>query len=112
MTKVCPPPSSQPLTVYKPSAKHCEPITAQKPGTKCPGWSKNIAQALLNDSLPMGDKRVATRNGLAFVAQMTEGNVWHGYPEAWDQIDLEIKKRWLADGIIPTAGIRDSASPG
>ncbi len=34
----------------------------------------------------------------AFVARGTrttdEGVVWHGYPEAWDRMDLELKKRW------------------
>lgn len=87
---------------YKASGKHCEPITAQKPGTKCPAWSAPLAQRLLDMSEPMGDKRVATCRGLAFVAQLThpDGDVWHGYPESWDKIPSEIKKRWKDAGWI------------
>jgi hypothetical protein len=86
--------------VYKPSAKHCEPLTAQKPGTKCPRWSVKIAQRLLDLSEPMGDKRVATCEGVAFVAQMTDESKWHGYPEAWDKIDVNIVARWKKQGLV------------
>jgi hypothetical protein len=59
------------LPQYEASSKHCEPITAQKPGSKCPAWSAPMAQALLNGSEEMGQKRVATAQGIAFVAQRT-----------------------------------------
>jgi hypothetical protein len=85
---------------YEPSPKHCEPITAAKPGTKCPRWSAARAQQMLNDSEAMGEKRVVTWNGLAFVAQRTQGGDWHGYPEAWDKIDLDIRMKWLNAGLI------------
>ena len=92
-------PQAKPLR-YLPSSKHCEPITAAKPGTKCPRWSAPIAQRLLDESVVMGAKRVATSRGLAFVAQRTSGNDWHGYPEAWDKIDRGIKDLWLQQGLI------------
>src|SRR5437870_11205025 len=101
------PPPSGPR--YEASNKHCEPITAQKPGTKCPVWSAPMAQDLLDRSEPMGQKRVATERGIAFVAQRTHPdyrNVWHGYPEAWDQIDVDIKRRWLSQGLVSNRDLR------
>ena len=92
--------------IYEPSPKHCELITAQRPGTKCPKWSAAHAQELLTASEAMGEKRVATRNGLAFVAQRTHGDVWHGYPEAWDKIDSAIFTKWLECGLITRRNLR------
>src|SRR5438067_13193826 len=93
--------------VYEPSGKHCEPITAQKPGVKCPSWSASIAQELLNESEPWGDKRVATRNGVAFVAQSDyAGATWHGYPEAWDLIEPSIVRRWKQAGKVKSKHLR------
>jgi hypothetical protein len=96
------------VAVYTASPKHCEPITAQRPGTKCPAWSGAVAQELLNESIPMGGKRVATRNGIAFVAAVTDRmqDVWHGYPEAWDAIEPVIKRRWLDEGRITRRDLR------
>ena len=93
---------------YKPSNKHCEPITAERPGVKCPGWSVAIAQRLLDASVLMGDKRVATHSGMAFVAQVTNstGDVWHGYPEAWDKIDVKIKRGWQEAGVVTNRDLR------
>ncbi len=68
-----------------------------------------MAQALLDRSEPMGQKRVATEGGIAFVAQRTypdERNVWHGYPEAWDQISVDIKRRWLSEGRVTRRDLR------
>ena len=97
--------------VYKPSEKHCEPLTARKPGTKCPRWSAAVAQELLDSSVPMGSKqRVATRNGIAFVAQPTNDGTWHGYPEAWDKIDTVIQQRWLAENRIRRRDLREWAN--
>ena len=62
--------------------------------------------ALLTASEAMGEKRVATRNGLAFVAQRTHGDVWHGYPEAWDKIDSAIFTKWLECGLITRRNLR------
>lgn len=96
------------MPVYAASPKHCEPITAERPGTKCPGWSASAAQELLDESVRMGDKRVATRNGLAFVAALTnsEQDIWHGYPEAWDAIGPAIKRAWLQEGRITPRDLR------
>jgi len=91
---------------YLPSPKHCEPITAGKPGTRCPRWSAARAQQLLDASEKMGEKRVATRHAVAFIAQRTGAAVWHGYPEAWDKIDAEIVARWLREGVIRRKDLR------
>lgn len=99
-----------PELVYNPSPKHCEPLTAQKPGTKCPRWSVALAQDLLASSEAMGGKRVATRNGLAFVAQPTGDGTWHGYPESWDKIDNAIRARWLAESRIKRRDLRQWAT--
>src|SRR5437870_13893451 len=107
VTTANPPSPSGPR--YEASNKHCEPITAQRPGTKCPIWSAPIAQALLDRSEPMGPKRVATEHGVAFVAQRTypdDRNVWHGYPEAWDKIPIDIKERWKAEGLVRSRDLR------
>lgn len=56
-----------------------------------------------------GKKRVATERGIAFVAQRTypdERNVWHGYPEAWDQISVDVKNCWLSEGRITKRDLR------
>jgi hypothetical protein len=58
----------------------------------------------------MGNARVATRNGLAFVARQHGDNVWHGYPEAWDKIDARIKNRWLCAGLVTGRDLRRLAT--
>jgi hypothetical protein len=99
-------PTATPALTYRASEKHCEPLTAQKPGTKCPRWSATRAQELLDQSEPMGEKRIATYQGLAFVAQYGNDGTWHGYPEAWDKIDGAVRRRWLAEGRIQRRDLR------
>jgi hypothetical protein len=99
-------PAATPALIYRSSEKHCEPLTAQKPGTKCPRWSAARAQELLDHSEPMGEKRVATRHGIAFVAQYSNDGTWRGYPEAWDKIDGTIRARWLAENRIRRRDLR------
>ena len=103
-------PTATPALTYRASEKHCEPLTAQKPGTKCPRWSATRAQELLDQSEPMGEKRIATYQGLAFVAQYGNDGTWHGYPEAWDKIDGAVRRRWLAEGASSDAICDDGAA--
>jgi hypothetical protein len=97
--------------IYKPSPRHCEPITAENPGVKCPQWSVEIAQALLDGAEPVGKTLQATRDGVGFVAQFErltdEGAVWHGYPEAWDRMDARLKRKWRAAGVISRKDLRN-----
>ena len=96
--------------IYEPSPRHCEPITAQNPGVKCPKMSVKIAQELLDKAQPVGEKLQATCEGVGFVAQRTriteEGEVWHGYPEAWDKMNTKLKKQWLESGLITRRDLR------
>jgi hypothetical protein len=97
------------MPVYEPSNKHCEPITAEKPGTKCPAWSVSMAQQLLDSSIAVSPKlRYATHGGLAFVGRITNSgqDIWHGYPEAWDDVPREIKEQWLSRNLITKADIK------
>ena len=100
--------------IYQASPRHCEPITAQNPGVKCPDWSAAIAQKLLDAAEPVGNTLQTTWKGVGFVARKTrttaEGEVWHGYPEAWDKMDLELKKRWRAQGRIRRRDLRAYAT--
>ena len=50
--------------IYRASEKHCESIKAGRSGTKCPRWSIDKAQRLLDESIVLGDKRFATLGGL------------------------------------------------
>jgi len=97
-----PPPRPPPEPTYEASNKHCPPYTA--PGTRCPRMSPDKARDLFADSLPMGDNaRVATRDGVAFMARLTHPdgkNIWHGYPVEWDKIDQRIIDKWKAENKI------------
>lgn len=96
---------------YEPSERHCEPISAQNPGVKCPKWSIAIAQALLDEAEPVGDKLQETRDGVGFVAQKTretpQYEIWHGYPEAWDKMDIRLKRKWREEGLVSSKNLRD-----
>jgi hypothetical protein len=96
--------------IYEPSPRHCEPITADNPGVKCPRWSVSIAQDLLDQAEAVGGALQATRDGVGFVGRLTletvEGQIWHGYPEAWDQMDPDLKKRWLDEKLITRRALR------
>ena len=98
------------VRLYEASPRHCEPITAQNPGVKCPKWSASVAQELLESAEPVGETLQATRNGIGFVAQRTrttnDGEIWHGYPEAWDKMDAKLKKQWLDAGFVSRRDLR------
>lgn len=99
-----------PNRIYEASPRHCEPITAQNPGAKCPKWSVKVAQELLDSAQPVGNTLQATRKGVGFVAQKTrttdDSEVWHGYPEAWDKMDSKLKQQWLKEGLISRKDLR------
>ena len=70
----------------------------------------SVAQEILDAAEPAGNTLQATRDGVGFVARKTQttddGVVWHGYPEAWDKMDTELKKRWLAEERITRRDLR------
>ena len=96
--------------IYDPSPRHSEPITAESPGVKCPSWSAAIAQDLLSRAEHVGNALQATRNGVGFVGRLTrvteEGEIWHGYPEAWDRMDTDLKQKWLKEKAITKRDLR------
>lgn len=93
---------------YEASPKHCPPYSGIQ-GTRCPEFSRTIAQRLLDESVTSADARFATAHGIAFVALRTHPgtrDVWHGYPEAWDRIPERIEQRWLAEGRVRHQDLR------
>ena len=96
--------------IYEPSPRHCEPITAQNPGVKCPRWSVGIAQDLLEQAQIVGNTLQVTRDGVGFIGRFTrnteDGQIWHGYPEAWDVMDPDLKKLWLEQNLISRRDLR------
>ena len=82
--------------IYEASPRHCEPVTAQNPGVKCPRMTISVAQGILCSAEPVGKSLQATYEGVAYVARKTrttdDGEVWHGYPEAWDKIRLQVEE--------------------
>jgi len=99
-----------PKRIYEASPRHCEPITADNPGVKCPGWSAAVAQDLLESAEAVGPSLQATRDGVGFVGRLTRvtdaGEIWHGYPEAWDQMDIGLKRKWQKSGLVSRKDLR------
>ena len=64
----------------------------------CPAWSHSIAQALLDQSLDDSSSgaRFSTRDGMAFAARLTGGEVWHGYPVPWSEVPEAIRESMIA----------------
>lgn len=76
--------------------------------TLCPAWSHNLAQALLDESLedlPNGS-RFATRDGMAFIARHTVGDVWHGHPVPWSAVPDAIREALIADDKVTRRQIK------
>jgi len=100
--------------IYERSGRHSEPITAQNPGVKCPPMSYSEAQKVLDSAERVGNTLQATQGGVGYVARRTrttrDGEIWHGYPEAWDKMDPKLKMRWLKQGLIKRRDIRDCKS--
>lgn len=96
--------------IYQASPRHCQPISAENPGVKCPAWSPALAQELLDGAERVGNALQATRDGVGFVGRLTldtfDGQIWHGYPESWDMMDAELKKRWLSEKLISKRDLR------
>ena len=99
-----------PVRIYEASPRHCEPITAENPGVKCPEWSAAVAQELLDSAEPVGGTLQATRDGVGFVARRTRTRngreYWHGYPEAWDKMNPALKRKWKENGLVTRRDLR------
>ena len=112
---------------YRGSIKHKHRPERGRKGTYCPEWThttpeggygsdpfkhdweKTLAQTLLAGSEPDPDgsgKRYATMKGIAFVAQATADDTWHGYPEPWQKVPSALKDRWLTEGKVTTSDLK------
>ncbi|CAN5918057.1 hypothetical protein BH11PSE3_BH11PSE3_09850 [soil metagenome] len=108
---------------YRGSPKHKNRPAQGRKGTVCPEWThetassgyrndpfghdweKTLAHDMFEESEPDpdgSDKRYATMNGIAFVAQPTEDGTWHGYPEPWTRVPADLKAKWQDDGRVTT----------
>jgi hypothetical protein len=76
--------------------------------TQCPSWSHGLAQRLLDESVahPSGDARFATHDGMAFVARLTGGDVWHGYPAPWSAVPEEVREAMIVSGKVTRRQIK------
>ncbi|MYB35568.1 MAG: hypothetical protein F4X92_10750 [Gammaproteobacteria bacterium] len=72
--------------------------------------SHSDAQKILDSAERVGNTLQATHGGVGYVARKTrttkDGEIWHGYPEAWDKMDPNLKKRWLKEGLVRRRDIR------
>ncbi len=76
--------------------------------------SISVAQEILDSAEPVGNSLQATHEGVGYVARKTgtteDGEIWHGYPEAWDKMDLKLKKKWKKQGLVKGKDMRKYSS--
>jgi len=49
---------------------------------------------------PTTGRRYASAGGVAFEAKPTADGTWHWYPIPWESVPAEIRKHWLAKGVV------------
>jgi hypothetical protein len=112
---------------YRGSPKHKDRPVRGRKGTFCPEWTHRssdggyrtdpfvhpwettLAHELFEQSEedPTGSgKRYATMRGIAFAAQQTRDGTWHGYPEPWNKVPADLKDKWLDEGKVTTASLK------
>jgi hypothetical protein len=107
-------------TRYRGSSKHKNRPANEQKGTLCPEWThptpaggfatdvhehdwQATEAALLFASAyvhPTTGRRYASAGGVAFEAKPTADGTWHGYPIPWESVPAEIRKHWLAEGVV------------
>lgn len=95
--------------IYERNPKHKSWLHPFDPdATLCPKWSHEIAQALLDESLPAESEepRFATRNGMAFAARTHRHGQWHGYPVPWSQVPESVREIMVASGKVTRRQIK------
>ena len=94
---------------YEQNPKHKNWMQPFDPdATQCPSWSHGLAQQLLDCSVQpsSGGARFGTYGGMAFAAQLTRGEVWHGYPVPWSEVPEKIRETMVADGKVTRRQIK------
>ena len=58
--------------------------------------------ALLKVSEIVGSKRYATDGTYAYCAQLHDesADLWHGYPVSWKEVPENLRRSWIADGLV------------
>lgn len=106
---------------YRGSTKHKRRPGDEVKGTYCPEWTHvnsagerlldphaydwktTTAVALFAESLPHpdgGERRFATRDGIAFEAKPSNDGTWHGFPIPWESVPTELYKKWQSAGKV------------
>ena len=97
---------------YEANPKHKEPWQPGRKGSLCPKETHSHANALLEDSIGVGDKRYAVLDGKPYCAQEHGNDAWHGYPVDWEDVPQAVKNAWIASGKIKKNQTKKSRSRG
>ena len=65
-----------------------------------------LAAQLLAASSLVGEKRFATHDGRAYCAQVTQNDLWHGYPVGWKEVPHTLRLEWRRGGLVRRRDIR------
>ena len=87
--------TNEPLN-YVANPKHKEPWQSGRRGSLCPREiDRELAQRLLNESEPIGEKRYAVHQGRPYCAQSDGAGGWHGYPIGWKEVPARLRRQWV-----------------
>jgi len=80
-------------------------------GTKCPPMTQELAQVLLDTSVPVGNSRYNIFEEHCFKAfsHATDNSgdtIWHGFPIKWSDLPTEAKNQLIANGQLTSTEFR------
>ncbi len=85
---------------YESNPKHSDPCQPGRKGSICPREVRNLAQQLLDGSVPVGDARYACHEGRAYCAREHVAGRWHGYPIGWREVPAKLRRQWVREGRV------------
>lgn len=115
------------MSHYRGSEKHKNRPTEGAKGTLCPewthstsdrglghdpfdhDWSQTEAHRLFARSLlhpDGGQRRYATKSGIAFEAKPSNDGFWHGYPIPWESVPDAVVDHWLSNQLVTNREIK------
>ena len=71
-------------------------------------WERTQADAMLTESVLDGGRRYATRKGVAFVADPSGDDTWHGYPVPWQDVPRNVRDAFVSEGRVTRHQIRQT----